>query len=135
VAARRPAPAPAGRIGRALSLAGGARITAVFADRDARRAVLRVPGAASQRGTNTVVAPEVIAAHGAVAAAPDGEHLVDEHGELLRVRDGVVAPLPGVELAPFPVSELLPEGARVVQRAITHRARSPSPRPTTRRAR
>lgn len=111
-------PPPALYIENATSLAGGPRITAVFSDRDTRRrAVLRVPGAAVKRGTDTVVAPEVIAAHGAVAAAPDGEHLVDEHGELLRVRDGVVAPLPGVEIAPFPVGELLPEGARVLQRA------------------
>jgi hypothetical protein len=113
-----PVSAPSLYIERASSLAGGARITAVFSDRDAQHPdVLRIPGTAVRRGADTVVTPEVLAGHGAVAAVPDGEHFIDEHGAWLRVRDGVVAPLPGAEVAPFAVGELLPAGARVVQRA------------------
>ncbi|MFO0609530.1 MAG: RCC1 domain-containing protein [Polyangiales bacterium] len=100
-----PAEAPSRYIERATSLAGGVRVMAVFADRDARHPeVLRVPGEPRRRGSDTVVTPDVLAGNGAVAALPDGEHLRDARGELLRVQGGVVQPLPGAELAP--VAEL-----------------------------
>ncbi len=109
-----PAESPSPYIERASSLAGGVRVMAVFADRDARRPeVLRVPGEPRRRGGDTVVAPDALAGNGAVAALPDGEHLRDARGEFLRVQEGVVRPLPGVEVALFADQR----DARVVERA------------------
>jgi hypothetical protein len=116
--APRPVPAPASRAERALSLAGGARITAVFgAHGSGHSTVLRVPGEHRRTGDDTAAGPELLDGHGVVEAVPDGEHFLDVRSALFRVQDGALRPVPVAELGPFARTPEVSDQAWVVQRA------------------